>query len=83
MVGQHHGVEYCDKFDIDNINFGAGRISRRRHVQRDAGQAMDFLLMDCASVHISKEYSAAMQEQWPHVKLVCVPANFTAVAQHP
>ena len=37
--------------------------------------------MDCASVHISKEYTAAMQEQWPHVKLVYVPATFTAVAQ--
>ena len=24
-----------------------------------------------------------MQDQWPHVRLVCVPANFTAVAQPP
>ena len=30
---------------------------------------------------MSKEYRAAMQEQWPHVKFVNVPANFTAVAQ--
>ena len=42
MVGQHHGVEYCDTLDIDNIIVGAGRISRRWHEQRDAGQAMDF-----------------------------------------
>ena len=42
MVGQHHGVEYCDTLDIDNFIVGAGRISRRRHEQRDAGQAKDF-----------------------------------------
>ena len=35
-------VEYCDTLDIDNLIVGAGRISRRRHEQRDAGQAMDF-----------------------------------------
>ena len=39
------------------------------------------LLMDCAPVHISMEYRAAMQGQWPHVKLVNEPNKFTAVAQ--
>ena len=37
--------------DIDNIIVGAGRISRRRHEQRDAGQAMDSAYGLCLSPH--------------------------------